>query len=77
MKYTEWMAARDRIIVLGDNIGHRIKTGCLDHHCRIHPHIGWGTNGGCRCYRELAEQALELAALADSIKNIIHIPEGP
>ncbi len=45
-----------------------IQHGCSDHHCRLvkRPR-GQGTNGGCKCIRNLKDIALMVASDAESV----------
>lgn len=51
------------------NMYELLRKGCLDGNCAMHPpRSGMHTNGGCKCYRYMANDLLEAAALADTIK---------
>lgn len=73
MTYKEWMAARERIAYLLACFP--TVNGCGDGNCRIKKPTGMHTNGGCRCYRTIAELGLELASLAEPIAHIVAIKE--
>ena len=56
-------------LLFGSRIDDIFRHGCHDQWCKIRHYNGMHTNGGCRCYRSIAEYALELAASADLLKN--------
>lgn len=71
--YADWMAKRMRVASLLGNLKDAIN-GCGDGNCLIRKPVGMHTNGGCKCLAQIADEALELAAAADSIKHIRGIP---
>ena len=55
-----------RVRVFGHKVTRILEHGCQDGYCCIAGRAkGMHTNGGCNCYRALADYSLELAAAAD------------
>lgn len=51
-----------------DRLVKRLRHGCGNHGCRIHPPSGMGTNMACRCSpQRIAEDLLQLAALTEAM----------
>lgn len=75
MTRAEWLAKREEVKSLMKQLGDLAATGCGNGSCQIKKPTGMHTNGGCRCYREVAELSLRLAYISDEIKHIFSIPE--
>jgi hypothetical protein len=72
-----WRArdVRDELIDRTRNLLERLERGCWDHNCKMRKHLGGiGTNGGCRCWRGMADDYIECATLVESIPNNKHVP---
>lgn len=70
MTRDEWLAKREAIKEGMKALGRWAESGCGDGNCKIRKPTGMHTNGGCKCYRGIADDALRLAELADSIQHI-------
>lgn len=55
---------REQYAIAMEDAAKALRYGCSDHYCKLVPDKpkGMGTNGGCRCLRELPNTLFAVAA---------------